>query len=118
MCIRDRERDTARANILATELGEIRKVEKMLSHASLALQSVSMRLNTVSEMGDVVSVLSPAKSMLNNIRSEMCSILPEASQELGNIGNLLSDIVTTTNQSNDIPENTIMASADAMAILE
>jgi len=112
------ERDTARANIFATELGEIRKVEKMLSHASLALQSVSMRLSTVSEMGDVVSVLSPAKSMLNNIRSEMCSILPEASQELGNIGNLLSDIVTTTHQSNDIPENTIMASADAMAILE
>jgi division protein CdvB (Snf7/Vps24/ESCRT-III family) len=112
------ERDTPRANILATELGEIRKVEKMLSHASIALQSVSMRLSTVSEMGDVVSVLSPAKSMLNNIRSEMCSILPEASQELGNIGSLLSDIVTTTNQSSDIPENTIMASADAMAILE
>jgi division protein CdvB (Snf7/Vps24/ESCRT-III family) len=112
------ERDTPRANILATELGEIRKVEKMLSHASIALQSVSMRLSTVSEMGDVVSVLSPAKSMLNNIRSEMCSILPEASQELGNIGSLLSDIVTTTNQSSDMPENTIMASADAMAILE
>jgi division protein CdvB (Snf7/Vps24/ESCRT-III family) len=112
------ERDTQRANILATELGEIRKVEKMLSHASIALQSVSMRLSTVSEMGDVVSVLSPAKSMLNNIRSEMCSILPEASQELGNIGSLLSDIVTTTNQSSDMPENTIMASADAMAILE
>lgn len=112
------ERDNARANILATELGEIRKVEKMLTHASLALQSVSMRLSTVSEMGDVVSVLSPAKSMLNNIRSEMCSILPEASQELGNIGNLLSDIVTTTNQSTDMPVNTIMASADALQILE
>ncbi|HEX7482792.1 MAG TPA: hypothetical protein VF350_04945 [Candidatus Bathyarchaeia archaeon] len=112
------ERNTARANILATELGEIRKVEKMLSHASIALQSVSMRLSTVSEMGDVVSMLSPAKNMLNSIRSEMCSVLPEASQELGNIGNLLSDIVTTTNQGNDMPENTIMASADAMAILE
>jgi division protein CdvB (Snf7/Vps24/ESCRT-III family) len=69
-------------------------------------------------MGDVVSVLSPAKSMLNSIRSEMCSILPEASQELGNIGNLLSDIVTTTHQGSDMPENTIMASADAMSILE
>ena len=112
------ERDTPRANILATELGEIRKVKRMLSHASLALQSVSMRLSTVSEMGDVVSVLSPAKSMLNNIRSEMCSILPEASQELGNIGSILSDIVTTTNQGTDIPENTIMASADALQILE
>ena len=111
------QRDNARANILATELGEIRKVEKMLSHASLALQSVSMRLSTVSEMGDVVAMLSPAKSMLNSVRSEMCSILPEASQELGNIGCLLSDIVSTTHQS-DMPENTIMASADAMSILQ
>ncbi len=113
------ERDTARANILATELGEIRKVEKMLSQASLAMQSMSMRLSTVSELGDVVAVLSPAKSMINNIRSEMCSIFPEASQELGNIGNLLSDIVTTTtNQGSDTPMNTIMASADALQILE
>ena len=112
------ERDTARANILATELGEIRKVEKMLSHASLALQSVSMRLSTVSEMGDLVTILSPAKGMLNSIRSEMCSILPEASMELGNIGNLLSDITATTNQGSDEPVNTIMASADALQILE
>jgi division protein CdvB (Snf7/Vps24/ESCRT-III family) len=112
------DRDNARANILATELGEIRKVEKMLSHASLALQGVSMRLNTVSEIGDVVSVLSPAKSMLNSIRSEMCSILPEASQELGNIGSLLSDIVTTTNQSADMPVDTRTASEDAEKILE
>jgi division protein CdvB (Snf7/Vps24/ESCRT-III family) len=112
------ERDTARANILATELGEIRKVEKMLSHASLGLQSVSMRLSTVSEMGDLVAILSPAKGMLNGIRSEMCSILPEADMELGSIGNLLSDICTSTNQGNDTPVNTIMASADALQILE
>lgn len=112
------KRETARANILATELGEIRKVKKMLTHASLALQSVSMRLNTVLEMGDVVSVLNPAKNTLNDIRSEMCNIFPEASQELGNIGNLLSDIVTTTNQGVDMPANTIMASADALQILE
>jgi division protein CdvB (Snf7/Vps24/ESCRT-III family) len=112
------QRDDARANILATELAEIRKVHKMLSHASLGLQSVSMRLSTVSELGDLVAVLAPAKSLLGNIRGEMCSIMPEASQELGNIGNLLSDIVVSTNQSSDVPVNTIMASADAMAILE
>ena len=111
-------RDKARANILATELGEIRKVEKMLTHASLAMQSVSMRLSTVSEMGELVAVLSPARGVLNGVRSEMCSILPEASQELGNIGNLLSEIVTTTNTSNDMPVNNIMASADALQILE
>ena len=112
------QHEEARANILATELAEIRKVEKMLSHASLALQSVSMRLSTVSELGDVVAVLSPAKNLLNNVRTEMCGIFPEASQELGYIGNLLSEICVTTNQSNDIPVNNIMASADALSILE
>jgi len=112
------DRDNARANILASELSEIRKVEKMLTHASLALQSVSMRLNTVSEMGDLVAILSPAKGVLNGIRTEMCGILPEASQELGNIGGLLSEIVTTTNQGTDIPMDNARASPEAMQILE
>jgi division protein CdvB (Snf7/Vps24/ESCRT-III family) len=113
-------RDQARANILATELGEIRKVEKMLTHASLALQSVSMRLSTVSEMGDLVAVLSPAKTLLNGVRSEMCSIMPEASQELGSIGNLLSDIcVNSSSQYMDV--NNVGAQAsneEALKILE
>ena len=112
------QRDQARANILATELAEIRKVERMLNQSSLALQSMSMRLSTVSELGDVVAVLGPAKGLLNGIRTDMCSIMPEASQELGDIGNMLTDICSQTSQSNDMPMNSVTASADAMAILE
>jgi len=112
-------REQARANIYATELGEIRKVEKMFSHASLALQSVSMRLRTVSEMGDLVTVLSPAKTVLNDIGSEMFSIMPEASQELENIGGILSEICSTT--SSQYMDNSIgiqAANDDALKILE
>jgi division protein CdvB (Snf7/Vps24/ESCRT-III family) len=113
------DRDMARANILATELAEIRKVEKMLSQASLGLQTISMRLNTVSEMGDIVTMLNPAKAALSGISSEMCNIFPQASQELGNIGSLLSDIMCTTHQSDDMQQvNTTMTNADAMSILE
>ncbi|MGA2682685.1 MAG: hypothetical protein ABSF44_12895 [Candidatus Bathyarchaeia archaeon] len=112
------ERDEARAHILATELSEIRKIEKMITNASLAMQSVSMRLNTVSEMGDLVAVLSPAKNVINSIRSGMCDILPEASTELGNIGNLLNDIVGTTCQTADIPVNTTRIDPEAEAILK
>ncbi len=112
------DRDKARANILASELWEIRKVEKMLTHASLALESVSMRLNTVSEVGDLVAILAPAAGVLNNIRSGMSTVLPEASQELESIGNLLSDIVTSTNQSSETPVNIgTTANADAEKIL-
>jgi len=112
-------REHARANIYATELSEIRKIEKMLSHASLALQSVSIRLNTVSEMGDLVTVLSPASTVLNSIRSEMGNIMPEASQELGNIGGILSEICSTTSsQYTDNSINVQAANEEALKILE
>ena len=111
------ERNSARANILAMELSEIRKIEKMLTQTSLALQSVSMRLNTVSEMGDLVAILNPAKSVLSSVSVEMSSILPQASEELGNIGSLLSEICTTTNQSTDIPDNSVRTSLEAEEIL-
>ena len=112
------QRDEARANILATELAEIRKIEKMLTHASLAMQSVSMRLNTVSEMGDLVAVLSPAKIVINSVRSGMCDILPEASNELGSIGNLLNDIVGNNLPNPDIPVNNIRMDPETEAILK
>ena len=112
------DRDTMRANVLAGELAEIRKVEKMLMHASLALESVSLRLNTVSELGDVVMVLGPAAGVLNNIRVGMSEIFPEAGRELENIGTLLTDIVSTTHQETGAPVNIGTASLEAEKILE
>ncbi len=110
-------RDTPRANIYANELGEIRKVEKMLIQESLALESVSMRLRTVSEVGDLVAVLAPAASVLSTVRSGMSGILPQASQELESIGSLLGDICNQTSQSSDSPVNIAAANEDALAIL-
>jgi len=112
------ERDTMRANVLAGELAEIRKVEKMLMHASLALESVSLRLNTVSELGDIVTVIAPAAGVLNNIRSGMSGVFPEAGRELENIGTLLTDIVSTTHQDTGTPVNVGTASLEAEKILE
>jgi division protein CdvB (Snf7/Vps24/ESCRT-III family) len=112
------DRDKARANILASELWEIRKVEKMLTQASIALESVSMRLNTVSEVRDLVAVLAPAASVLNNIRTGMSTVLPQASQELESIGSLLGDIVTSSNQSAEMPMNTVTVNEDAEKILQ
>jgi len=112
-------RDQARANILANELHEIRKIEKMLIQESLALESVSMRLKTVSEVGDLVTILGPAASVLNTVRSGMTDIMPQASQELENIGSLLGEIVTSNSQSSETPVNIgTSANADALAILE
>ena len=43
-----------RVNVFANELAEIRKMEKMIVHARLALEQIVIRLRTVSELGNVV----------------------------------------------------------------
>ena len=112
------ERDMLRANVLADELSEIRKVEKMLMHAALALESVSLRLNTVSELGDVVTLLAPAAGVLSHIHLGILGIFPEAGSELDNIGSLLTEIVASTNRSSGMPVNIGNTSAEAEKILE
>ena len=105
--------------MLATELSEVRKIEKVITQASLAMQSVSMRMNTVSAMGDIVTVLAPARSVISSIGTEMCSVFPEASQELGSIGNILSEIVgnSTSQGGPEININSCRMDPEAEAIL-
>jgi division protein CdvB (Snf7/Vps24/ESCRT-III family) len=110
--------DTLRASVLANELAEIRKVEKMLMQTKLALESISLRLKTVSELGDIVTVLTPAVSVLNNVRSRMANIVPEADKELGDVGKLLTEIVSSTSQTNGLPVNFEAANEEAERILE
>jgi len=109
--------DTPRANVFANELAEIRKMEKMIMHARLALEQVVLRLRTVSELGDVVSTLAPAVGVLRGIRSGMSSILPEAENELGQIGTMLSGIIIDAGQSSGLTINFDTANEDAQKIL-
>jgi division protein CdvB (Snf7/Vps24/ESCRT-III family) len=81
------QHDMARANILANELAEIRKMEKMIMHARLALEQIVLRLSTVSELGDVVTTLAPAVSVLRSVKNGMAMVFPEAERELGEIEN-------------------------------
>jgi len=110
-------RDTLRANVLANELSELRKVEKMLMQAKLALEGVALRLKTVSELGDIITVLAPAAGVIKNIQSGMASVFPSANKELENIGTLLTEIVTSTNQTTGVPINVETANEEAEKIL-
>jgi len=109
--------DMPRANVFANELAEIRKMEKMIMHARLALEQIVLRLRTVSELGDVVTTLTPAVSVLRSVRTGMASIFPEAERELGSIGNLLNGIIIDAGQSTGLTINFESANEDAQKIL-
>ena len=109
--------DMARANVFASELAEIRKMEKMIMHARLALEQIGLRLRTVSELGDVVSTLGPAVSVLRAVKGGMANMFPEAERELGQIGDILSGIIMEAGQSTGFSMNFETTNEDAQKIL-
>jgi division protein CdvB (Snf7/Vps24/ESCRT-III family) len=109
--------DMTRANVFANELAEIRKMEKMIMHARLALEQIVLRLRTVSELGDVVTTLAPAVGVLRTVKSGMASIFPEAEKELGQIGTLLSGIIVDAGHSTGLTLNFETVNDDAQQIL-
>jgi division protein CdvB (Snf7/Vps24/ESCRT-III family) len=109
--------DMQRANVFANELAEIRKMEKMIIHARLALEQIVLRLSTVSELGDVVTTLAPAVGVLRTVRNGMAAVFPEAERELGNIGNLLSGIIMDAGHNTGLNINFESAGEDAQKIL-
>jgi len=109
--------DMPRASVFANELAEVRKMEKMIMHARLALEQIVLRLKTVSELGDIVTTLAPAVGVLRTVRNGMASIFPEAERELGQIGNLLSGIIIDAGQSTGLTINFETANDDAQKIL-
>ena len=111
--------DSQYAKVLSNELSQIRKMDKMVSSAKLAMEQIQLRLNTITELGDVVVTLSPAMSVIKGIQGGLSSMMPEADQSFGQISDLLSNIM---NDSSQIPNTEIsgtgMISEDSMKILE
>lgn len=109
--------DTAHANIYANELAEVRKMERLVMNARLALDQVALRIKTVTELGDVVSTLGPCIGVLRSVSVGMCGVLPEAENELGEIGNMLSGIMFEAGSNAGMSLNFNSVNEDASKIL-
>ncbi len=109
--------DMQHATVFANELAEIRKMNKMVTAAKLALEQIVLRLNTVQELGDIVVTLAPAMGVIRSIRSGLVSVLPEAESEISEISNLLGSILIDAGQLGAATINFEAANEDAERIL-
>jgi division protein CdvB (Snf7/Vps24/ESCRT-III family) len=109
--------DTAHATVFANELAEIRKMSKMILQSRLALEQVVLRLRTVQELGDVVVSLAPALSVIQGIRTGISGVLPEAEQELSNIGTMLNSMLFEAGSTSGMTLDFGSANEDAQKIL-
>ena len=107
------------AKVYANELAEIRKHQKMIKNTKLSMEQIQIRLNTVSELGDVVVTLSPCMSLIKGLSTSLGGMMPTVSDSMQDLSSMLGDIVTGSSITHDgsLGQMDTMNS-DATAILE
>lgn len=114
-----RSNNQAYAKAYAIELQEIRKMSNMVHHAKLSMEQINIRLNTVSELGDVVVTLSPCMSVIKGLGVSLGGIMPQANSSMQDLSQILGDVLAGSSVGHH--DSTIFAregSADTVAILE
>jgi division protein CdvB (Snf7/Vps24/ESCRT-III family) len=91
--------DVARASMYANECAEVRKMAKVTLQCQLALEQVSLRLETIEEFGDMARLMAPAASVVYAIKNQISGLIPEVGFELNEIGEVLNGVVMETGEA-------------------
>ncbi len=114
-----RNNKTNYAQAYAGELTQVRKMKNMVSGAKLSMEQVKLRLDTVSELGDVIVTLSPCMAIIKGLSPSLSGIMPEANASMQDLSQILGDVMSGSSMgvgdSMSMPTET---NADTLAILE
>lgn len=86
-------RDDLRAKIYANEIAELRKITGLILRSQLALERVSLRLETIRDFGNLASVIAPVTRVVGALRSQLSGFMPQIGSELGKISENLQTMI-------------------------
>ncbi len=116
--------DQESSKAYSNELSEVRKMQKIVTQSRIALEQITTRLQTVTDVGDFAATIAPAIGVIKNVRATLGEAMPDAQGALGEIGAQLSsimvDVGTITGTSfyqaeNSEEANKILSEAAAIA---
>ena len=111
--------NNAYAQAYATELVQVRKMKNMVGGAKLAMEQIQLRLNTVSELGDVVVTLSPCMSIIKGLSPSLSGIMGESTSSMQDLSQILGDVMIGSSIEGSNMMNTgSVTNSDTLAILE
>ncbi|MGC1930071.1 MAG: hypothetical protein WA667_13930 [Candidatus Nitrosopolaris sp.] len=94
-----------------------RKLNQITHLSKILLERLANQLSNVSDLGDLVIILSPAVAVLKNIRSLLIPCLPDSSQELGYICELLEVVLVDAAQLGGYTINFQTANESALQLI-
>lgn len=110
--------DSQHAMIYANELSEVRRMGKMVTQAQLALEQVSLRLGTITDLGEIATTLAPAVTVIRGMKESLQVVLPQADAEIGEISGLLSSVLVDASASGGISLNFDAANEEAQRVMD
>jgi len=86
--------DKTAGKILANELVELRKNEKLIGNLKLSLDQVQLRLSTMNELGDAMVTIGPVIALMRSIGPAIGRFIPQAGAEFEIMSNLLGGMTS------------------------
>lgn len=90
--------DQESSKAFSNELAEVRKMQKIVTQSRIALEQITTRLQTVTEIGDFAATIAPAIGVIRTVRTTLGEAMPDAQSALGDIGAQLSSIMADVGQ--------------------
>ncbi len=110
-------KDSARATMYANECAETRKMAGITLRSQLALEQVSLRLETIREFGDIAVLMGPVAEVVRSVKTQISGIMPEMSYELEEIGDTLNSMVFEVGEATGQTYDNEASSSEAKKIL-
>ena len=86
--------DKTTGKVLANELVEVRKNEKLIRNLKLSLEQVQLRLSTMNELGDAMVTIGPVIAVMRSIGPALNRFIPQAGAEFESMSSLLGGMMS------------------------
>ena len=106
---------------------QIKKLEKyfkeiplfeILSGLKFAMGQIIERLNTVSELADIVVTLTPCMSLIKGLAPSISTLIPQMHTSMEDLTNMFGDMLTDSSLSQESMTPTYQGNTDTDAILQ
>jgi len=91
----------SKAMTYAIELQEVKKAQKKISEAKLAMEQIKIRLGTMSELGDIVVTLSPCMSLIKGLAPSISTLMPQMHTSMEDLTSMFGDMLTDSSLSQE-----------------
>lgn len=111
-------KNTQLASMYANECAELRKMAKVVLHSELALEQVTLRLETIHEFGDLAYTMAPVANVVKALKSQLEGVMPEVSLELSEVNETLEGLAVEVGETTEASFDVMSSGEEAQHILQ